>query len=498
MSSMVEAPLLIQATSSGPVAGDAEDPASRSGKPLTAAIRANGAATGGPQVVTMGCRLNAYESEVIRAHASAAGLNDAVIINTCAVTGEAMRQAAQTIRRLKRERPGARVIVTGCGAQLEPAKFAMMDEVDHVIGNAEKMRAETFLTIARLSGPVRSARRQWEPPESGDGSAPGSGAADHAVSRVHVADIMRVRETASHMLDGFTGRARASVEIQNGCDHRCTFCIIPFARGPSRSHSPDAVVARVRAYVADGYNEVVLTGVDITSYGADLPERPTLGLLVQQILREVPELPRLRLTSIDQVEADDALFEAIATESRLMPHLHLSLQSGDDLILKRMKRRHQRADAVRFCDRVRAVRPDIVFGADVIAGFPTETETAFQNSLSMIGECGITYVHAFPYSPRPGTPAARMPQAGRAVAKERAQRLREAGDLRHASFLSGLVGSVQTIVAEAGNVGRTPQYAEVRYDPARFDGTSADVSRGAIVPLRIAAASPGFLSGVPA
>lgn len=410
----------------------------------------------GPDVVTLGCRLNAYESEVMKAHAASAGLDDAVIINTCAVTGEAVRQAAQTIRRLKRDRPGVRIIVTGCAAQLQPDRFAALPEVDHVVGNAEKMKAATFVEIARQSR--------------------------EADADVRVSDIMQVRQSALHLLDGFGTRARAQVEVQNGCDHRCTFCIIPFARGHSRSAGIDQIVDQVRRHAEQGYNEVVLTGVDMTSYGADLPGQPALGALVRRILRDVPELPRLRLSSIDQVEADEELIRAIADEPRLMPHLHLSLQSGDDLILKRMKRRHQRSDAISFCEKVRRLRPDIVFGADIIAGFPTETEEMFGNSLNLIDACGITYVHAFPYSPRPGTPAARMPQTGRQTAKARAARLRERGDEVLSRYLASLVGRQVTILVEAKDMGRTPQYAEVRFDPTDIrDGGS----HGSLMRVRI-------------
>src|SRR5690606_37147700 len=323
-----------------------------------------------PTVITLGCRLNAYESELMRQHAADAGLGNAVIINTCAVTAEAVRQSQQAIRKARRERPEAKIIVTGCAAQIEPQLFAGMAEVDHVIGNAEKVKPETFRSLS----------------------------VDDC-ERVLVNDIMSVRETASHLIEGFGTRARAYVQVQNGCDHRCTFCIIPYGRGPSRSVPAGGVVCQVRRLVEMGYQEVVLTGVDITSYGNDLPGQMSLGRLVRQILRHVPELKRLRISSIDQVEADKHLMEAIAEEPRLMPHLHLSLQAGDDLILKRMKRRHLRADAIRFCETVRRLRPDIVFGADLIAGFPTETEEQFQNTLRLVEECGLTYLHVFPFSP---------------------------------------------------------------------------------------------------
>ncbi|MCC7253540.1 tRNA (N(6)-L-threonylcarbamoyladenosine(37)-C(2))-methylthiotransferase MtaB [Hyphomicrobium sp.] len=395
-----------------------------------------------PQIVTLGCRLNAYESEVMRRHAAGAGLGDCVIVNTCAVTGEAVRQAEQAIRKLRRERPGARLIVTGCAAQIEPERFAGIDGVDHVIGNAEKLAPETFRALATES-----------------------------LARVAVNDIMSVKETALHMIDGFGSRARAYVEIQNGCDHRCTFCIIPMGRGPSRSVPAGEVVSQVRKLVEAGYPEIVLTGVDITSYGADLPGRTSLGRLVKQILARVPELSRLRLSSIDQVEADAHLMDAIATEPRLMPHLHLSMQAGDDMILKRMKRRHLRDDAIRFCNEVRRLRPDVVFGADLIAGFPTETDDMFENTLDLVESCGLTYLHVFPFSPRKGTPAARMPQVDRRVVKERAARLREKGEAAHARYLDRLEGRRIEILMEREDVGRTPQFAEVRVDRKAPVGT---------------------------
>jgi threonylcarbamoyladenosine tRNA methylthiotransferase MtaB len=386
-----------------------------------------------PTVITLGCRLNAYESEVMRDHALAAGLNDAVIINTCAVTAEAVRQAAQTIRKLRRERPSARIIVTGCAAQIEPERFAEMAEVDHVIGNAEKMKAETF-----------------------------TGFLDTGSSeRVQVDDIMSVKETANHMIGGFGTRARAYIQVQNGCDHRCTFCIIPYGRGPSRSVPAGEVVAQVRKLVEAGYPEIVLTGVDMTSYGPDLPGSTSLGLLVQQVLKHVPELQRLRLSSIDQIEADAALLKVLADEPRLMPHLHLSLQAGDDMILKRMKRRHLSADAVRFCQEARRLRPDIVFGADLIAGFPTETDEMFANSLAHVDDCGLTYLHVFPFSPRKGTPAARMPQVAKPAVKARAAQLRARGDAALTAYLDQQIGRETDILLERATMGRTPQFAEV-------------------------------------
>jgi threonylcarbamoyladenosine tRNA methylthiotransferase MtaB len=368
----------------------------------------------------------------MRTHAAAAGLEDAVIVNTCAVTAEAVRQAAQTIRKLKRENPGARLIATGCAAQIEPERFAGMPEVDRVIGNAEKMDAKTYRGLSLADSP-----------------------------RVAVNDIMSVRETAHAFIDGFGSNARAYVEVQNGCDHRCTFCIIPFGRGPSRSVPAGDVVAQVRKLVAAGYAEIVLTGVDITDYGAGLPGDMTLGKLVRHILRQVPELERLRLSSIDQVEADEHLVAAIAEEPRLMPHLHLSLQAGDDMVLKRMKRRHSRADAVRFCTDVRRLRPDIVFGADLIAGFPTETDAMFDGSLRLIDDCDLTFLHVFPFSPRPGTPAARMPQVARSAVKDRAARLREKGDAALAGHLESRVGSEVELLMEREHLGRTPEFVEM-------------------------------------
>ena len=390
------------------------------------------ASVAGPRIVTMGCRLNAFESEVMRGHAVAAGLDNAVIVNTCAVTGEAVRQAAQTIRKLKRETPAARIIVTGCAAQVEPERFAAMPEVASVIGNAEKMRAETFRGLSLADSP-----------------------------RVAVNDIMSVRETAHALIEGFGSRARAYVQVQNGCDHRCTFCIIPYGRGPSRSVPAGEVVAQVRKLVEAGYAEVVLTGVDMTSYGADLPGEMSLGRLVRQVLRHVPELRRLRLSSIDQVEADSHLMGAIADEPRLMPHLHLSLQAGDDMVLKRMKRRHLRADAIGFCTEARRLRPDIVFGADIIAGFPTETEAMFANSLSLVDDCGLTFLHVFSFSPRPGTPAARMPQVPRRIAKDRAAVLRDKGAAALMRHLEDQVGAELAVLMERDGVGRTPGFAEI-------------------------------------
>jgi len=385
------------------------------------------------EVVTFGCRLNAHESEAIRARANEAGLTNAVIVNTCAVTAEAVRQSRQAIRKLRRERPGARLIVTGCAAQTEAATYAAMPEVDSVIGNAEKMETASY-------------------------------APDFLVGaeRVRVADIMAVKETAGAFVDAFENRARAVLMVQNGCDHRCTFCIIPYGRGNSRSVGMGAVIDEARRLVARGYREIVLSGVDLTAYGADLPGRPTLGELVRRILRHVPQLARLRLSSIDSIEADEALIRAIAEEERLMPHFHLSAQSGDDLILKRMKRRHSRADTIRFCEAVRRLRPDAAFGADLIAGFPTETEAMFQNTLALVEEAGLSYLHVFPFSPRKRTPAARMPQVPRTVVKERAARLRQAGDAALAGRLVSRVGREAEVLVEKPGEGRTPCFAVVR------------------------------------
>ena len=410
------------------------------------------------RVVTLGCRLNAYESEVMRQHAASAGLDNAVIVNTCAVTGEAVRQATQTIRKLRRENPAARIIVTGCAAQIEPERFAEMPEIDHVIGNAEKTRAETFRAL------------------------------DVADSlRVQVNDIMSVRETAHAMIDGFGCNARAYVQVQNGCDHRCTFCIIPFGRGPSRSVPAGEVVAQIRRLAEAGYAEVVLTGVDMTSYGVDLPGEMTLGKLVRQVLRHVPELLRLRLSSIDQVEADAPLLAAIAEEPRLMPHLHLSLQSGDDMILKRMKRRHLRADAVRFCREARRLRPGIVFGADLIAGFPTEPEEMFANSMRLVDDCGLTFLHVFPFSRRPGTPAARMPQVTGAAVKERAACLRQKGEAALAFHLRDQIGTEVDVLIERDRLGRTPGFAELELD--------TEAAAGRLVAARVTASTGKRLQG---
>jgi threonylcarbamoyladenosine tRNA methylthiotransferase MtaB len=394
------------------------------------------------EVMTFGCRLNTYESEAIRREAQAAGLTDTVVVNTCAVTAEAVRQARQAIRKLARERPDARIVVTGCAAQTEPATFAGMHEVDRVLGNDEKLKGAAWHDTRRAL------------------AANDFGVA--AEEKIVVNDIMAARETAPHLIDGFEGRTRAIVQVQNGCDHRCTFCIIPYGRGPSRSVPMGEVVTQVRTLAERGYREVVLTGVDLTSYGENLPGAPRLGALVKSILKHVPELPRLRLSSIDSIEADRDLLDALASEQRLMPHLHLSLQAGDDLILKRMKRRHLRADAIAFCEAVRRLRPDIVFGADIIAGFPTETEAMFARSLDLVDECDLTHLHVFPFSPRPGTPAARMPQLARDVVKERARRLREKGAEALKRHLDGEVGTRRSVLVETHEMGRTEHFTPVR------------------------------------
>ena len=406
-------------------------------------------------IVTFGCRLNAAESEAIRRAAGRAGLADAVIVNTCAVTAEAERQARQAIRKARRENPDARIIVTGCAAQIAPQKFAALPEVDHVLGNTEKLEAESFRRLA--------------------------GAA--AQPRVQVSDIMQVKETAAHLIAGFAERSRAFVEIQTGCDHRCTFCIIPFGRGNNRSIAVGEIVTQIRTLVANGFREIVLTGVDITGYGADLPGQPKLGQLVRRILALVPELERLRLSSLDVVEVDDALLRLFAEEPRLMPHLHLSLQAGDDMILKRMKRRHLRADAIRFSAAIRRLRPDVVLGADLIAGFPTEDEAMFRNSLALVEECGLTFLHVFPFSARHGTPAAKMPQVPGDVRRERAARLRAAGEAALQRYFARQVGQNVRVLVEraqgASAFGHSEHFAPVQI------ASAADA--GSVVTARISA-----------
>jgi threonylcarbamoyladenosine tRNA methylthiotransferase MtaB len=390
------------------------------------------------EIVTFGCRLNAFESEVIRREADSAGLSDAIIINSCAVTNEAVAQVRQSIRRLKRERPNARIVVTGCAAQTQAKMFADMAEVDRVVGNDDKMRGEAW----------RDARMAFH--------------AGIVSEKIAVTDIMSVKEMAPHLVDGFQrGLPRVFVQVQNGCDHRCTFCIIPFGRGNSRSVPMGAVVEQVRALVERGHAEIVLTGVDLTSYGADLPGAPKLGMLTKQILRHVPELKRLRISSIDSIEVDRDLLDVIADEARLMPHLHLSLQSGDDMILKRMKRRHLRQDAIDFCAQVRRLRPDIALGADIIAGFPTETEEMFARSQDLVEECGLSFLHVFPYSKRPGTPAARMPQVAGGEIRERARRLRAAGEAALRKRLEFEVGATRDVLIESATQGRTEHFVPV-------------------------------------
>jgi threonylcarbamoyladenosine tRNA methylthiotransferase MtaB len=406
-------------------------------------------------VITFGCRLNTYESEVIRNAANTAGVEDAIVVNTCAVTAEAVRQARQAIRRLKRERPDAKIVVTGCAAQTEPQTFASMPEVALVAGNDRKLEAGFWRDQRRTLG------RTFD---------------FGAEEKCRVNDIMAVKETALHLVDGIDGHARAFVQVQNGCDHRCTFCIIPFGRGNSRSVPMGEVVAQVRRLAENGYREVVLTGVDITSYGSGLPGTPRLGRLVRQILRHVPELERLRISSIDSVEADADLLNALADEPRLMPHLHLSLQHGDDLILKRMKRRHSRQQAIAFTEQARRLRPDIVFGADIIAGFPTETEEMFARSLDLVDACGLTHLHVFPYSARPGTPAARMPQVPPPVRKERARLLRRDGEAALSRHLDAQVGARRRVLTESHNIGRTEQFTPVRLAGPTEPGQILDVS----------------------
>ncbi|UWR58047.1 tRNA (N(6)-L-threonylcarbamoyladenosine(37)-C(2))-methylthiotransferase MtaB [Phaeobacter inhibens] len=403
--------------------------------------------TNAPKFTTLGCRLNAYETEAMKELSQQAGLQNAVVVNTCAVTAEAVRKARQEIRKLRRENPEAPIIVTGCAAQTEPETFAAMDEVTQVIGNTEKMQAQTWQQIAK--GPDFIG----------------------ATEKVQVDDIMSVTETAGHLIDGFGTRSRAYVQVQNGCDHRCTFCIIPYGRGNSRSVPAGVVVDQIKRLVDRGYNEVVLTGVDLTSWGADLPATPKLGDLVMRILKLVPDLPRLRISSIDSIEVDDNLMQAIATEPRLMPHLHLSLQHGDDLILKRMARRHLRDDAIRFCEEARKLRPEMTFGADIIAGFPTETDAHFENSLKLVSDCDLTWLHVFPYSKREGTPAARIPsQVNGSLIRERAARLRAAGDAQVQTHLTAAVGKAHQILMENPHMGRTEQFTEVTFAAPQIEG----------------------------
>ena len=411
------------------------------------------------EVVTFGCRLNAYESEALKSRAGEAQLRDVLVINTCAVTGEAVRQSRQAIRKAKRENPARRIIVTGCAAQIEPQSYAAMPEVDAVFGNREKLEPGAYADF-------------------GIGTA----------AKIRVNDIMSLRENAPQMVDHFDGKTRAFLEVQNGCDHRCTFCVIPFGRGNSRSVAMGAVVSEARRLVEKGFAEIVLTGVDLTSYGGDLPGSPSLGMLVEKLLTLVPDIKRLRLSSIDAIEADPVLMRAVAGEERLMPHFHLSAQSGDDLILKRMKRRHGRADIVRFCREVRRYRPEAAFGADLIAGFPTESDAMFENSLSLVDEAGLSRLHVFGYSPRPGTPAARMPQLPGAVVKQRSARLRRKGEAALAARLSGMIGSRHTVLMERGGIGRTPCFTPVQI---------GNVAHGTFLEARITGLGGEQLTGVP-
>jgi threonylcarbamoyladenosine tRNA methylthiotransferase MtaB len=411
------------------------------------------------EVLTFGCRLNVYESEAIKNRAREAQLQGCVVVNTCAVTAEAVRQSRQAIRRLKRENPDRRIIVTGCAAQTEPQTYAAMTEVDAVLGNQEKLSAQAFADF-------------------------GAGSAE----RIRVNDIMSVRQTAPQMVDHFENQTRAFLQVQNGCDHRCTFCVIPFGRGPSRSVPMGAVVSEALRLTEKGFAEIVLTGVDLTSYGADLPGTPSLGVLVKKLLKLVPEMKRLRLSSIDSIEAGADLMRAIAQEERLMPHFHLSAQSGDDMILKRMKRRHTRADTVAFCETVRRTRPDAAFGADLIAGFPTETDAMFENSLKLVDDAGLSRLHVFPFSPRPGTAAAKMPQIPHALVKERAARLRAQGEAARDRRLDAMRGTRHIVLAEKGGIGHTPCFT-----PVSFDGPYV---RGTLVPLTITGRTSGHLTGV--
>ena len=399
---------------------------------------------------TLGCRLNSYETESMRNMAGTVGLNNAVVINTCAVTHQAVSKSRQEIRRLRRENPNSTLIVTGCAAQIDPMGFSKMSEVDFVLGNSEKMRPEIWSNLAS-GAPVES-------------------------ERVQVDDIMSISETASHLIDGFGTRSRAYVQIQNGCDHRCTFCTIPFGRGNSRSVPAGVVVEQIKSLVQKGYNEIVLTGVDLTSWGADLPTHPKLGNLITRILRLVPDLNRLRISSIDSIEVDEEFLDAIATERRLMPHFHLSLQHGDDLILKRMKRRHLRKDAILFCEKVRKLRPEVTFGADIIAGFPTESDEHFENSIKLVEECGLTWLHIFPYSKRDGTPAARMPQIDGRTIKSRAELLRSLGKKVRSKHLKEQIGRKHKVLMESSVLGRTEQFAEVLFASPKQEGSIVDAT----------------------
>ncbi len=411
-----------------------------------------------PQLVTFGCRLNTYESEVMRTHAEEAGMEDAIIFNTCAVTKEAERQARQAIRKARRDNPNAKIVVTGCASQINPQSYAEMPEIDQIIGNDLKLKAETW-----------GVRHN---------------------DRVLVNDIMAVRETASHLIEGFEDRSRAFLQVQNGCDHRCTFCIIPYGRGNSRSVPIGVIADQVRTLVKQGYNEIVFTGVDVTSYGPDLPGSPTFGQMIRRVLALVPELKRLRLSSLDPVEIDDDLWRLIAEEPRLMPHLHLSAQSGDDMILKRMKRRHLRQDIIDLCSKARDFRPEIEFGADIITGFPTETEEMFENTLDIVEKCDLTYLHVFPYSEREGTPAARIPnQVDPAIRKERAKRLRDLGEKQVQKLLNRHVNKTVDIIVEKDNFGRSESFVPVVLEQ--------DLKPGQLVRVKLNAINGDKLLGAP-
>ncbi|MDB5691473.1 MAG: 2-methylthioadenine synthase [Alphaproteobacteria bacterium] len=447
------------------------------------------------EVITLGCRLNAAESEAMRR--LAANEDELIIVNSCAVTNEAVRQTRQAIRKAKRARPGARLVVTGCAAQVEPETFAAMPEVARVVGNAEKFDPASFISTVRpvpveghsflpYAGEEKGGLRQAQP-ERTLGFLRGP-------AEIRVSDIMAVRETAPHLVAGFAERSRAFVEVQNGCDHRCTFCIIPYGRGNSRSVPAGLVVERIKALVGEGFREVVLTGVDVTSYGPDLPGAPSLGLLIERILRHVPALPRLRLSSLDCIEIDERLDEIVAHEPRFMPHLHMSFQAGDDMVLKRMKRRHSRAQAIETVARLKGRRPDLAIGADLIAGFPTETEAMHENSLRLIDECDIVMGHIFPFSPKQGTPAARMPPVPAPVVKERARRLREACARRKRAWLEGLVGTRQRVLVEKDGLGHAENFAPVRVAPP-LDGEGF---QGDIAQVLITALDGDILVGIPA
>jgi threonylcarbamoyladenosine tRNA methylthiotransferase MtaB len=432
-----------------------------------------------PEILTFGCRLNTYESEVMRKHAIEAGIENAVIVNSCAVTKEAERSVRQAIRRARKKNPNARIIVTGCASQIDPEGYAAMGEVNHVVGNDLKLKGEVWSQLSSSFGFIK------EPFDKSD-KDPLVKPKDDA-AKIIINNIMDVEETASHLVDGFEGKARAFLQVQNGCDHRCTFCIIPYGRGNSRSVPIGVIADNVRHLVAQGFNEIVMTGVDVTSYGPDLPGKPTLGQMIRRVMALVPELPRLRLSSLDPVEIDDDMWWLIEHEPRFMPHLHLSLQAGDDMVLKRMKRRHLRQDAIDVCKRARSLRPDMVFGADIIAGFPTETDQMFENTLRIVQECDLTFLHVFPYSEREGTPAAKMPQVDPAKRKERAKLLREAGEGQIEKFNKAQIGRETTAIIEQNGHGRTEHFAEVELDQ--------NIEPGQLVRIKINTYQNGLLKG---